>query len=61
MAHMVVKSQESQGDVAKQQGGGGQGKHAVDLALMDEVFTMILHLERRNGVTCNFDTASCFD
>ena len=33
----------------------------MGLALMDEVFTGILHMERRNGVTCDFAAVSCFD
>ena len=61
VAHRVVNSQETQGNVAEYQWGGGQEKQAVDLALMDEVFTGILHTERWNGVTCDFDAASCFD
>ena len=58
MAHIVVKYQESQGAVVKQQWGGGQGKHTVDLALKDEVCTISLYLGRRNGVIREFEEAS---
>ena len=61
VAHRVVKAQERQWDVAEQQWGGGQGSQAIDLALLNKVHIGIIHMERRNGVTCDFDAASCFD